>query len=115
MDSILTSIKNMLGIVEEFYAFDESLIIYINTAFATVRQLGVGPPEGFSISDDTATWDDVDIDPMVLGMAKTLIYMKVRQMFDPATGAAADAIKSSISELEWRITNAIDVELKEGE
>ena len=58
MDSILISIKKLLGIEEDYTHFDIDLIMHINSAFMVLNQLGVGPTEGFSISDETATWSD---------------------------------------------------------
>ena len=43
MDSILTSIKKLLGITEEYDHFDQDLILHINSVFGILTQLGVGP------------------------------------------------------------------------
>ena len=58
MDSILTSIKKLLGMDADYTAFDTDVIIHINTALAILCQLGVGPDKGFRIRDDSATWQD---------------------------------------------------------
>ena len=58
MESILTSIKKLLGITEEYEHFDADLIMHINSVFMILRQLGVGPSEGFSIKDKDAVWND---------------------------------------------------------
>ena len=58
MDSILTSIKQLLGIMEDYEHFDKDIIMHINTVFMVLRQLGVGPEEGFSISDKSTTWEE---------------------------------------------------------
>ena len=58
MESILTSIKKLLGITEEYDQFDPDIIMHINSVFMVLTQLGVGPAEGFSIEDDTAVWTD---------------------------------------------------------
>ena len=58
MESILTSIKKLLGIEEFYEIFDSDIIMYINSVFSTLTQLGVGPEEGFSIKDKTATWSE---------------------------------------------------------
>ena len=58
MDSILTSIKKLLGITEEYENFDQDIIMHINSAFMILNQLGVGPKSGFSISDKSSTWDE---------------------------------------------------------
>lgn len=103
MESILTSIKKLLGIQAEYTAFDQDLIIHINTAFAVLNQLNIGPPNGFVIEDDTTTWDEY-ITSCNLTMVRSYIYMKVRLMFDPPTsGILVESMKSMISELEWRL------------
>lgn len=111
MDSILTSIKKLLGIAEADTSFDTDLIIHINSVFVILRQLGVGPKNGFFIEDDSATWSDYLNDVAKLNTVKSYIYMKVRLMFDPPTGTQImDAMTRNISELEWRI-NATAEEL----
>ena len=103
MESILTSIKKLLGIQAEYTAFDQDLIIHINTAFAVLNQLNIGPPNGFVIEDDVTTWDEY-ITSCNLTMVRSYIYMKVRLMFDPPTsGILVESMKSMISELEWRL------------
>ena len=103
MESILTSIKKLLGIQAEYTAFDQDLIIHINTAFAVLNQLNIGPPYGFVIEDDTTTWDAY-ITSCNLTMVRSYIYMKVRLMFDPPTsGVLVESMNSMISELEWRL------------
>ena len=103
MDSILTSIKKMLGIIEEDESFDIDIIIHINTAFSTLTQLGVGPKEGFVIRDKTTLWTEF-IDDIRLENVRSYVYLKVRQVFDPPTNSAVlDAISRQISELEWRM------------
>lgn len=103
MDSILTSIKKLLGIHEEYTNFDEDIIVHINTAFATLNQLGVGPSDGFMIEDATAEWTDY-ITECNLTMVKTYIHLKVRLVFDPPTSSAViESIERTIDELEWRI------------
>ncbi len=114
MDSILTSIKKLLGITEEYDHFDPDIIMHINSAFSVLTQLGVGPASGFSISDKTAVWSDfVDTDSR-LEMLKSYMYLKVKLLFDPPLGTASiEAINRQISELEWRINVTVDPEIKE--
>ena len=77
MESILTSIKKMLGITEEYAHFDTDIIIQINTACMILTQLGVGPPEGFVIEDETSSWNDFIKDSTKIEAVKTYIYLKV--------------------------------------
>ena len=107
--SILTSIKKLLGIAEEDASFDQDIIMHINTVFAILAQLGVGPANGFSIEDDGAIWSDYLGNTTNLELVKSYIYMKVRSMFDPPTSSIlADAMNKNISELEWRINTMVD-------
>lgn len=107
--SILTSIKKLLGIAEEDTSFDQDIIIHINTVFAILAQLGVGPANGFSIEDNVAIWSDYLGNATNLELVKSYIYMKVRSMFDPPTSSIlADAMNKNISELEWRINATVD-------
>lgn len=100
-ESILTSIKKLLGIPEEYEAFDQDLIIHINTMLTRLYQVGVGVPN-FSIVDKSATWDQFLIDESKYQQAKTYVYIRVRLLFDPPqSGAANEAFKETLRELEW--------------
>lgn len=103
-NSILNSIKKMLGLTEEYEHFDMDLIMHINSVFMILNQIGVGPPKGFSITDACATWDDYLPNNPNIQAVKSYMYMKVKLMFDPPLSSAAlDSINRMISELEWRI------------
>ena len=109
MDSILTSVKKMLGIAEEYDHFDADLIMHINSVLTILGQLGVGPDEGFFIEDDEAEWTDFVPDMYNLQFIKTYVYQKVKLLFDPPQSASAiEALNRSISELEWRINVQVD-------
>ena len=109
MDSILTSIKKLLGIEEEYTQFDSDIIMHINTVFLNLTQLGVGPAEGFLIEDDSATWDDFIGDSNQLQAVKTYVYLKVKLLFDPPlSSSVTESVNRIISELEWRLNVAVD-------
>lgn len=110
MDSILTSIKKMLGIDEEYEHFDPDIIMHINSVFMILTQLGVGPPEGFRIEDKLTTWNEfIPVDDKNFEAVKSYMYEKVSLLFDPPNGSAImDAKKSIISELEWRLNLAAE-------
>ena len=109
MDSILTSIKKLLGITEEYENFDQDIIMHINSAFMILNQLGVGPKSGFSISDKSSTWDEFIPESSNLEAVKTYIHLKVKLMFDPPLSSTViEAIKSQINELEWRLNVSVD-------
>lgn len=106
-DSILNTIKQMVGVEPDYDAFDMDLVVDINSAFYSLRQLGVGPNEGFTISDETAKWNEFVEDSSLLSLVKTYIYLKVRMLFDPPTNSFLTAsIEKQISEYEWRLNVA---------
>lgn len=104
-DSILTSIKKLLGIEESYEHFDPDIIMHINSVLAILIQLGVGPSGGFSISDKSSTWGDfLGSDATNLDGVKTYVYIKVRLIFDPpVTAAAIDSMNRLVNEFEWRL------------
>lgn len=109
MDSILGSIKKLLGITEEYDVFDKDRIMHINSVFFVLTQLGVGPAEGFFIQDETAVWDDFIPCGANLEAVKSYVYLKVRLLFDPPQSSAlTEAINRQISEFEWRLNVAVD-------
>lgn len=109
MESILTSVKKQLGIAEDYEHFDPDLIISINSVFSVLNQLGVGPEEGYSISDANDNWGDFLPSGKKLELVKTYVYLKVKLIFDPPTSSAVmEAIKQNIAELEWRILAVVD-------
>lgn len=107
MESILGSVRKLIGGMElngEEGPFDKDLIIHINSVFDIVNQLGVGPKEPYSITDDTETWDDFWGDAQVINMVKSYMYLKVRLLFDPpSTGVLHEAMERQIQEFEWRL------------
>lgn len=109
MESILTSIKKLLGIPEEYDHFDPDIIMHINTVFMILNQLGVGPETCFSIEDDTTTWGDFLEDPTQLQMVKSYMGLKVRLLFDPPSSSThMTAINEAIREFEFRLNVAVD-------
>lgn len=103
MDSILVSVKKLLGIDAEYTIFDPDIIIHINTAFAVLNQLGVGPEEGFMIESDSEVWDDYIVDYNFM-MAKTFVFLKVKIAFDPPSSTALlESMNRQLDELTWRL------------
>lgn len=114
MDSILTSIKKLLGITEEYENFDQDIIMHINSAFMILNQLGVGPKNGFLIKDKSSTWDEFIPERSNLEAVKTYVHLKVKLMFDPPLSSTViEAIKSQINELEWRLNVSVDPPIDE--
>lgn len=102
--SILTSIKKLIGPTEDDTSFDVDIIMHINSAFFRLNQLGVGPSEGFSITDKTQTWEEFLVARKDLEAVKSYVYQKVRLVFDPPQSSfLVEALKESIKEFEWTI------------
>lgn len=109
MDSILTSVKKLLGIAEEYTAFDPDIIMSINSVFAILEQLGVGPSKGFFITDSSATWSDFIPEGEMMEAVKSYMACKVRMLFDPPTSSATmQALQNMCNELEWRLNVLCD-------
>lgn len=105
MSSILTDTKKVLGIAEDYTAFDADVIMHINTVFATLNQLGLGPEEGFMIEDETAEWSDFIGEDIRENSVKTYVYLRVRMLFDPPTTSyLLAAMEKQYQELEWRLS-----------
>lgn len=103
-ESILLSTKKILGLDASYIPFDLDVITHINTAFSILNQLGVGPEEGFAISDDSAVWGDFVVPLNQLQMVKTYVYLKVRVLFDPpGTSFLLESANQQIKEYEWRL------------
>lgn len=110
MESILNSIKKMLGIGEDYDHFDPDIIMHINSVFMTLNQLGVGPAEGFAIEDDTTIWTDYIPDVTKLQAVKSYMYLQVKILFDSASLGAATlaAYERQIQQYEFRLNVAVD-------
>lgn len=110
-ESILTSIKKLLGIAEEYTQFDTDLIIHINTVLSVLGQIGVGSDGRQSMIDKNTTWESVIGTESKLDMVKSYVYLKVKLLFDPPQSSSVmDAMNRSIDELEWRIFVETDPE-----
>lgn len=109
MESILTSIKKLLGIAEDYTHFDADIIMHINSVFMVLTQLGVGPSEGFIIEDKQMYWEDFIDDPMTLQAVKSYMYLKVKLLFDPPSSSSVmESTNRMISEYEWRLNVAAE-------
>lgn len=105
-ESILTSIKKLLGITEEYTHFDTDVMIHINSAFATLYDLGVGPEECFGIVDKEQVWEEFTKGDKRLSPVKSYVYIKTKLVFDPPLSSSViEAMKQSIAEIEWRLCN----------
>lgn len=103
LNSILNSIKGLLGIMPDDKSFDLEIILHINSVFSILRQLGVGPENGFRITDEDDQWSDFLSDEIRLAAVKDYMFMKVKIIFDPpASSALLESYKELIKEFEWR-------------
>ena len=116
MESILTSIKKLLGIAEDYEHFDHDIIMHINTVLAILTQLGVGPETGFSIADKSTKWNEFISNKLYYEPVKTYVYLKVKLLFDPPQSSIVlEATNRMISELEFRLNAAAETKSLQGE
>lgn len=103
-ESILISIKKLLGLDKDYTVFDPDIIMHINSVFMILSQLGVGPSNGFRIEDKSNSWDEFITEDDNLDAVKSYIHLKVKLLFDPPLNSAViEAMKQTINELEWRL------------
>ena len=112
MSSILKDVRKMIGPSETYTHFDQDLIIHINSVFTILKQLGVGPANGFSISSEDDDWTDFLPGGEQLELAKSYMYLKVRLMFDISTltSPLIEVMNRQISEFEYRLNTAVEFE-----
>ena len=111
MDSILTSVKKLLGLTEAYTHFDPDIIMYINDAFFILNELGVGPDEPFTIEDASSKWDDF-VTEKPMASIRIYVFLKTKESFDPPTNSAhLNALKEKIKEYEWRLNVAVDPQM----
>lgn len=103
-ESILKSVKKLLHLPPDYEQFDLDVTIHINSAFATLHQLGLGPTDEFIVEDDTKVWSEYIGSDKYIQSVKTYVYLSVRLVFDPpATSFAIAAFEKQLSELAWRL------------
>lgn len=109
MNSILQSVKETIGVYHEDDDFDGVLIMQINSVFAVLQQIGVGPVTGFMINGPDQTWDDYTNNLMVKGLIAAYVPLKVKMLFDPPQNSSLiDSMKKQIDEYEARLNYAVD-------
>lgn len=113
MDSILTETKKVIGLAEDYTAFDVDLILFINAALSTAEQAGAGLTDVISIENAETTWEELDLDTKNLSLLKNFVYLKAKLMFDPPpTSFAITAMETQIEEQAYRMRT--NTELKAG-
>lgn len=112
-DSILDTIKEGLGLVPAYTAFDPVIITHINSALSVLNDVGVGPTDGFEILDAAATWSQFFGPSEALARryskVKTYMILQIRLWWDPpATSFTISAMEKQIAEALWRISATRD-------
>lgn len=107
--SIFYTVKRMLGVANENKAFDEQILVAINSALMVANQIGVGPETGFRVEGITETWDDFLGEHKDVDGVQAFIYLRCRLMFDPPSNSfLVNAIENQIKELEWRVMEQVE-------
>lgn len=105
VESILETIKKMLGLPKDEVSFDTDILVHINMVFSNLTQMGIGPEEGFTITGYDETWSQfITSDPLKTQQIKSYIYLKVKTVFDPSANSnVAEAFNKTMAELEYRL------------
>lgn len=105
--TILNSVKETLGILPDYVAFDATILSDINIALSRLHQMGVGPEEGYYITEES-TWDDVITEPR-FNMLREYITLKTKLLFDPpSTSFVLQSYQDELQDLEWRICSEVE-------
>lgn len=104
VNSILTDTKKALGLAEEYTVFDQEIIMFVNSVFGTLNQLGIGPSAGYAIADASDTWDELFGTDLRFNEVKSYVYLRVRLLFDPPDNDyVMTNMRDQIEQAEWRI------------
>lgn len=104
-ESILNEVKDAVNVAEDDAAFDIQIKLYINSAFSTLNQLGIGPDAGFRIAGPDELWTEFVAEGPILDKVKEYISLKVRYSWDPpGTGFHTTAMKELVAEAEARLS-----------
>lgn len=104
LDSVLCTVRVSCGLESDDDSFDNELILFTNSVFSTLHQMGVGPKKPFKISSDEEQWNDFMNNDERLEMVKTFVGEKVRLIFDPPSSSyALESLKAIVKEDEWRL------------
>lgn len=105
-ENIIDSIKEYVGISDVDSAFDQDIVLHINTVFSTLYQLGIGKSSPYHINtEDTATWAELFSEySNCVDFIKEYTFLRVRLLFDPPTNSyIMDSLKQTIQEMEYRL------------
>lgn len=108
-DSILEGIRRGCQIDQNCNDFDDDILPSANSAFAKLTRLGVGPEDGFTLSEPKTLWSSYCDDKVLLGFVKTYVYKRTKLSFDPPSSSTVmDAMKREIDEVEWNIIEYLE-------
>ena len=108
-DSILNTIKDMLGPSGDYDAFDREILVHINSAFGRLCELGVGPDYPYAIDGPEQVWDEFGT-PVPIPQVKRFVFLYVKRIFDPsANSVIMQAYKDEIDKLEWLMNSVSEV------
>lgn len=111
MSSILNDVKLTLGLLPGQTAHDNTIVIFINSAFSELTQLGAGPPFGFQITGPDESWANFETDPR-LNSIKSYVYLVVKIAYDPPkAGYLVQALSDQKRELAYRINLVAEYDL----
>lgn len=107
-NSVLLTIKKMIGPSELYEGFDTDLLVHLNSTLASLSQMGV-VAQGTKVVDENTTWNDLIGDAQDIESIKSYMYLKTRILFDPPANATIlNAYQAEIKEFEWRMYVATD-------
>lgn len=109
-EPILPSIKEMLGLDENYDPFDQEIVAHINAVFLALNQIGVGQKNFQVTMHQTETWGEFLGDAENMIAVKSYVWAKVKMAFDPpASSVLMDSLKRTAEELEFRLmTQAVE-------
>lgn len=103
-DSILNSVKKLIGPDYDYGPFDRDLIMHINSAFMILNQIGLGPQKPYRISGSDQVWTDFMSDIENYQSVIDYVYLRCRLIFDPPSSSfVLSSLKEQQQELEWRL------------
>lgn len=102
MENILSSIKQMLNVEQSITAFDNELIMFINSAIAELIQGGVGPQSGLDVTAETS-WSAFSDNSNIVSHSKQYVYCRTRLLWDsPTNSFTVNSFNDQAKESYWR-------------
>lgn len=102
--SILDTVKKTCGLGSYYDAFDQDILVFLNAAILDLTQNGIGPSDGFTVTDSSQTFEDFIGGFKNIGAVATYLSQKTRIAFDPPTSSyVLEAMNKNLAELIWRL------------